>query len=428
MPTIPLSQITIKRDERQRRELTDIEELAASIADVGLINPLIVDENNILIAGERRHTAITSLGWLEVEVRYFSDLDTQTKHKIELEENIRRVDLAWPDRVKAISDYHLMCLEADDAWTQEATADRLHLDRSTVSQHLLVAQHMDTGIVAEAPQFSTAHNAARRVQTRAAASTKREIDANIADLFGDTPETTGDLASSSGASPPPFPFEIQQANFNTWAETYTGEPFNLIHCDFPYGVNVGDKVGQSGAKVTGQYADTEEIYWELINSFLTHQDRFVADSAHLIFWFSMDYYTATMDAFATAGWRVNPFPLIWYKSNNKGIIPDANRGPRRIYETALLASRGDRPIVQVKSNVAACPTDNELHQAQKPLPMLDHFFQMLVDEYSRVLDPTCGSGNSIQAAAERGAASGLGLELLPEFVNVAEANLAETNS
>ncbi len=142
----------------------------------------------------------------------------------------------------------------------------------------------------------------------------------------------------------------------------------------------------------------------------------VAESAHLIFWFSMDYYQNTKILLTEMGWNVNPFPLIWMKSDNTGIIPDANRGPRRIYETAFFASRGDRLIHGAVSNAFAYPGQGKtLHMNEKPVPMLKHFMRMVCDEYSRVLDPTCGSANALKAATALGAPTVLGIERDPEF-------------
>ena len=47
----------------------DIESLAASIAAVGLIHPIAVDEDGLLLAGARRLAACKQLGLKEVEVK-----------------------------------------------------------------------------------------------------------------------------------------------------------------------------------------------------------------------------------------------------------------------------------------------------------------------------------------------------------------------
>ena len=63
----PISQIRVG-NERHRKELGDIDGLAASIADVGLLHPIVVKSDGTLIAGERRLAAIKQLGWTEVPV------------------------------------------------------------------------------------------------------------------------------------------------------------------------------------------------------------------------------------------------------------------------------------------------------------------------------------------------------------------------
>jgi ParB family transcriptional regulator, chromosome partitioning protein len=44
----------IKIGKRYREDLGDIDELAASIAELGLLHPIVVSQHNLLLAGERR--------------------------------------------------------------------------------------------------------------------------------------------------------------------------------------------------------------------------------------------------------------------------------------------------------------------------------------------------------------------------------------
>ena len=48
--------------------LSSIEELMESISEVGLLQPLIIDNQNQIISGNRRFESIKRLGWEEVEV------------------------------------------------------------------------------------------------------------------------------------------------------------------------------------------------------------------------------------------------------------------------------------------------------------------------------------------------------------------------
>ena len=78
-----------------RREATTeaIEELAQSIAAVGLINPITLDQNNTLVAGLHRLEAVKLLGWTEIECNIIGMSDLQAE-LAEIDENIVRTRLS----------------------------------------------------------------------------------------------------------------------------------------------------------------------------------------------------------------------------------------------------------------------------------------------------------------------------------------------
>ena len=49
-------------------DLSSIDELMESISEVGLLQSLIIDQNNQIISGNRRFESIKRLGWKEIEV------------------------------------------------------------------------------------------------------------------------------------------------------------------------------------------------------------------------------------------------------------------------------------------------------------------------------------------------------------------------
>jgi DNA methylase len=108
-----------------------------------------------------------------------------------------------------------------------------------------------------------------------------------------------------------------------------------------------------------------------------------------------------------------------------GCASRCNGVPRRIYETCLFGSRGDRKIVKSKANACFEQTVSG-HLSVKPEPVLRHFFQMFVDENTIMLDPTCGSGSAVRAAEALGAPRILGIELDPEFTDRANIELAKS--
>jgi ParB-like nuclease domain len=74
--TLPLGQIVV--GQRHRRDMGDIAELAASIAEIGLLHPVVARPDGTLIAGERRLRAAELLGWGEIPVTIV-DLDAVVK-------------------------------------------------------------------------------------------------------------------------------------------------------------------------------------------------------------------------------------------------------------------------------------------------------------------------------------------------------------
>jgi ParB/RepB/Spo0J family partition protein len=410
--SLSIGAIHVDREARQRKELPNIPVLADSIKHHGLIHPIVVDRENKLIAGERRLEACRSLGWTHITCQYVDELDALAARAIELEENVKREALPWQDEVKAIQEYHELRASEEPTWTQEDTATALSIAPQTVATKIAVAKELVAGnaMVAEAPRYSTARGIVRRAEER------RDEEALAAVSVRPKVSTASESAE---------PIEtILCADFHQWARSYDGPRFNFLHCDFPYGIGANN-FNQGSATLHGGYSDTEEDYWRLCCTVAENIDRLCSESCHIMFWFSMHYYQRTLAFFAeNTDFVLDPFPLIWMKSDNVGILPDPERGPRRIYETCLFGSRGDRKIVRPVSNSVYAPSQRDDHMSIKPEAMLANLFRMFVDQNTLMLDPTAGSGGALRAAHGLGARHVLGLERDPEFARRANAAFA----
>ncbi len=78
--------------ERIREDIGDISPLKNSMRIRGMINPVIIDRNNALIAGYRRITAARELGWDTIECRVIDVPTELDKIMLEADENIGRKD------------------------------------------------------------------------------------------------------------------------------------------------------------------------------------------------------------------------------------------------------------------------------------------------------------------------------------------------
>jgi ParB family chromosome partitioning protein len=130
----PIEEIRPNRDQpRKRFSAEKLEELAASIREKGIIQPLVVrkmSEHYELVAGERRWRAAQKAGLLAVPV-VIQDISDDTALEIALIENIQREDLNAIEQAEAfhalIEKFHL---------SQEEMAKRVGKDRSTVANSL----------------------------------------------------------------------------------------------------------------------------------------------------------------------------------------------------------------------------------------------------------------------------------------------------
>jgi ParB-like chromosome segregation protein Spo0J len=87
---VPLESIAVP--ENRLRELRDYSGLATSMAKVGLLQPITVTKQNVLVAGRHRLEAARSLGWKTIPA-FVVEEDTLANRLQEIDENLKRLDL-----------------------------------------------------------------------------------------------------------------------------------------------------------------------------------------------------------------------------------------------------------------------------------------------------------------------------------------------
>lgn len=439
---IPLDNIKVTKDRVRKIDTNGLEDVKESIKRRSLYHPILVSKEKgeyVLIAGEHRLEAFRTLkdeksecdfedyeSWNKIPARVVrGDLSDLTI--VQIEENIKRTQMYWIEEVQAIESVHLLYKQKSKDWTLESTAAKMGLSKTFIAKIIGVAKSLKDpkSKVSNAETLSAAFNVRQR-ELQAAVSfdldTMHEInnaEKTPVDEKSEDPENQEQEFSLKK-----IPTYVAHWDFNEWAENYDGQKFNFIHCDFPYGIE-HQRSGQGKAANYETYEDSPDIYFELLENFLKYRENFMLHTAHIMFWFAMKYYTETLRIVEMSApeMTVNPYPLVWVKSDNKGILPDPQRGPRRIYETALIMSRNDRKIIKAKSNAYAAPATKNIHLSEKPVAMLRHFFEMFVDHNTRILDPTCGSGNALVAGIQFQPQLMMGLELNEEIANQARSSV-----
>ena len=129
--------ITIDRIDpnpnQPRQVMGDLSELMASIAEKGVIEPLVVRQRGNrfqIIAGERRYQASVQVGLRELPV-VIRDVDDTEIIEVALVENIQRKDLTAFEEAEA-----LHSLASRSLYTHEALARKLGKSRTAITESL----------------------------------------------------------------------------------------------------------------------------------------------------------------------------------------------------------------------------------------------------------------------------------------------------
>mgnify|MGYP001009476777 FL=1 len=96
---IPLDDIRVKR--RIREEPEDIEDLMNSMKRYGLMNPITINSENVLIAGRRRLEAARRLGWHMISANVIEATDRVSELEMEIEENTQRSNFTDQELMEA---------------------------------------------------------------------------------------------------------------------------------------------------------------------------------------------------------------------------------------------------------------------------------------------------------------------------------------
>lgn len=422
MPLVPLTSIIV--GERQRSDIkpADQESLMESILKNGLFHALVVEsifnghdldpaQGYSLLAGERRFRAISSLAEFgspityngeliplgQVPVTFRQDLSEEARQEIELEENIRRVDLSWQDRAAAVSKLHALREKANPTQTIAATQAELasmgtHLNAGDVSRSIIIQRHMDNPKVAGARSLKEAVNVVTRT-----------LEAEVrADLLRATEQTSEHVAI--------------EGDCLEWLKAYSGPPIDVILTDPPYGVSA-DAFGKQGP--SHNYADDLETALSIAAAILHEGFRICKPDAHCYLFCDIEQFPTLKTIAAAAGWKPFRTPLTWYKTASMGHDPWPQRGFRRSTEWILYTVKGDRPYQTFMNDcISVANISSSVHPATKPVELYRKLLERSCLPGDLVLDPCCGLGPIFEAATALHLKA-IGIEADPDYAQIA---------
>lgn len=436
MNIIPLADIITGPRQRGSIASVPLNDLKESILTLGLLNPPVCWQNGDgkweLVAGERRLRALTEIsnekrsyrcGMEEITpghipVTPLGDyLDSVGRFEAELHENVYRVDLEWPDRMRAYAKLHSLRLAANPKQTLANTADEIAIktNRATsatssrmetiVAQAVAIAPHLNN------PKIASARNAAEAQGLVYKMEEEKVLAALIKRQLISAPTTPS--------------IELRNDDLLTLLPRLDSGTFDLIIADPPYGIDAGSPGFRARTVHHHNYTDDVDSAKTIATTILTEGFRLTKTRANLFIFCDIDLFPWLKLTAANMGWTVFRRPLIWTKSESEGLAPWGGQGPRITTEFILYATKGQRGMgaspIDVFDHRRVSRTDRT-HAAEKPVELLKSLISCASLPGERVLDPCCGSGSTLVAARDL-KRQGLGIEKDPDYYNTALSNV-----
>lgn len=413
---LPIKDILIRPD-RVRKDFNPkaLDDLAESIRTVGLIEPIVLDDDNYLLAGERRLRACQSLGMTEVLVVYMRDLDPWAKAVVELEENLRREDLTYVEEVMAKKRLHELYQDKhgksqpqggrghNEGWKVRDTAELLGISVGAVSQDIQLAKAIERD-----PELGQQRTkiAAKSMMGRKQALKARNLLAILS--AKKTPS-----AESHGAPSPAI--ELIHSDCLSVIPSLDDNSIDCLITDPPWQVAFDEEFGsdkRTGLQLTQDMLSV--MYPKLKDGSLCW--LFCATN-HMI-------KGTIYDLIKSCGYFIYDSLFIWYKPT---VAHSSNpyRELKKDHEPALMFSKGvGRDLIRPMFSVFSTKLQgHKLHPAQKPVDMLRQLIEVSTVPNELICDPFMGSGSTMQACKLTNR-RGLGIEMSAQWFSLAQSEVS----
>ena len=444
---LPIDQIQMV--DRQRADYRGIEELATSLKEVGLIQPIVINQDLRLIAGGRRLTAAKSLGWTHIDVVFRETLSEDELQVLELEENTKRVDLTWQERVLAIAKIHSIkqrtAVQTREPWGERETGELFGISKGNVGYTLRVARAIAAGHkgVIEAGSITEALRvllleredeamrllAAKTVVQPATNSTPLPGEAvqnpvgSVA-LPGPEPDTLGLTAPLPRVPGFTDPAVLQEQvrrtlhnvylhNFHLgdcveWMASRFDRPcIDAIITDPPYAIDM-EYLDQAagGLSNVDRIADTHTVEGnlDLFPRMIPEFYRILKDNGFCVLWCDIMRWQLLYDLLTKVGFSVQRWPLVWVKTS-PCINQSAHRNYTKNVEFAIVARKGNAILAKPSSTCVVAASNSEKlngHPFTKPKEVWDFILRHCCIQNSLVIDPFMGVGSGVLSFLDAG--------------------------
>jgi len=399
---------------RTRGDVGDIEELANSLKEKGLIQPIAVmryDEtyedrwNYFLLAGGRRLKAARHLGWKTIPARiYPHGLDGLEIRQIELEENIRRKDMNDAEKLKATKQIHdlWVSMYGEKTSTKKGakghslrdTANRLGISVGKASMDIELAERLEE--MPELAKFGSASEIRKAIKkAKKQVARDEKIEEYEKEIASNTDTEMLKLYAKS----------YIVGDFFHRVKQIPKETIDFIDLDIDYPMDIDE---DSPQHIQAQEDKKQEIYKTIPKKDFplimqrTFQEcyRVMKDGSWIIVWFGYEYFNQIQQWAKIAGFKTSWYTGKWYKGAGYAHTRNPYTYLGHTTEPFFYFRKGSASINLPHPDVfefAPLSSDSKVHPYEKPVDLMYSIIDTFVNPGSRILVPYAGSGNTLIA-------------------------------
>lgn len=444
LPTIEVDVSTIiVGEDRIRTDFGDIDDLANSIRENGLIQPIVVTSDHRLIAGERRLRAHRLLNTKTIKVVYLECVDEAHKTILEATENIVRKQFSWQEHVLAIDKVHrhqstIYALKSE-AWGVRETGRMLNTAKSSIQRATFIATYIrandpeviNAGGLKEAFAVLLKRREDELARALVASSLPRQTSGGVSavpvvrkeitddEFFSTLEASSGSTGFTPGVGSPidlderpgmdagvqgsiysvrvPLSQMFFQGDAVEFTKTLAAETFDAVITDWPYGNDpdmMEHAVDLTDLRETHGVDYCKDLHARIVPEIY----RVLKPNAWFITWTDMDLWEHDKQLALAAGFKVQRWPLTWHKTSSCS-NGAAQFNFTKNSEIALVCRKGNALLTkQQPSSVWSGGSDAESkalgHAFAKPFGLWEWIYSATCLRGASVYDPFVGSGSS----------------------------------
>lgn len=410
LDTLSISINDVVVEDRIRKDYGNIDELANSIRNLGIIQPIVLSHDLKLIVGGRRHAALKRIGVTELihgaHFIWTEEVDELRLKAIEAEENIKRKALSWTEEILAKKRLLelLQSIHGVARPGHPSRSDSLGITSSGFGINklasLLGESNAQTSKDIELAGLIEAIPDLAKAETKEAARKQAQLGTAVAIAIAQA-------AMRPKSTQPEQRWILYEGDFTQNTNNLSDSSVDLVIVDPPYGEDAAGMGPNSKILLTRPFGDGLGSTQELIEPLVAQSYRILRENRFAVFFFGFAIYHDLVESARREGFMVDSTPLVWIKNTVINTSPYTRYG--RSYEPILICRKGEpklmrpsqRDVIDIQNVISRGVAEQKFYHAQKPVALIEKFILDMTPPESTIVDFCAGSGTTGVAALQQ---------------------------